>query len=223
MNVVQFTDLREDTERLGIRTVLHSFVPEISPFDQRTWPKPVGAHFVDARIRLAVGFRSWLRNPKVRKRQADLIRALNDMLIQFVLVDIRTLVIADEAIEMSEVFVHPNVNVLILNLANVHLPRARMDETGGSGPVNLLGCIVTVVRFVVVHGTWLHSVMLQFEDMFVVGQRIRMGIFGLLDGFSRKGIEERTRDSFSPSRVARAQAYYNLPRDRSCIDIVRAR
>jgi hypothetical protein len=55
------------------------------------------------------------------------------------------------------------------------------------------------------HGAWLHSVMLQFEDMFRVGQRIRMSIFGLLDWFRRKGIEERTCDRFSPSRVARAQ------------------
>ena len=72
------------------------------------------------------------------------------MLIQFVLVDIRTLASADEVIELGEVFVHPNVYVLILNLANVHLPRARVNETGGSGPMDLLGCIVTVDRFVVV-------------------------------------------------------------------------
>ena len=39
------------------------------------------------------------------------------------------------------------------------------------------------------HGAWLHSVMLQFEDVFRVGQRIRMSVFGLLDWFRRKGIE----------------------------------
>ena len=72
------------------------------------------------------------------------------MLIQFVLVAIQTLASTDQIIELGEVLVHPNVYVLILNLANVHLPRARMNETGGGGAMNFLRRIITVDRFVIV-------------------------------------------------------------------------
>ena len=134
--------------------------------------------------------------------KTDLIRTLIEKLIQFVIRCSR-FGTANELIEVREVLMHPDVNELILHVADVYAPRTGMNETRCRVLVDDLLGIVAIDGFVITlkcishrpaaregeryHGTWFDGVMLKFEHILGIGERIRVSIGRFFDWFDANG------------------------------------
>jgi hypothetical protein len=86
---------------------------------------------------------------KIRKWKTYLIGTLNKILIDFIINWIGFWVI-NEFIQMRKIFIHPNMNVLILNVSNMNSPWTSMNKTSWRIFFKNLRSIITINRFIII-------------------------------------------------------------------------